>query len=175
MNDGRSFTARRVVAVQHGQPIFALSASFQRYEDGLDHQAPMPAAHDPETLPTAEQRLPAYGLPPAVVERMLAARAAVDLRCVDDPPCGRYGRASYAYPGDGRSGVAGLCDRASPQSARSEALCPATRSQRARAMIAQHLPVKYTCGPVIRATGRRSEPRFYASSACSSRYAVIGS
>ncbi|MFE7766895.1 acyl-CoA thioesterase [Streptomyces sp. NPDC057438] len=91
MNDGRSFTARRVVAVQHGQPIFALSASFQRYEDGLDHQAPMPAAPDPESLPTAEQRLPAYGLDPAVVEKMLEARAAVDLRYVDDPPYGRYG------------------------------------------------------------------------------------
>ncbi|MFF9779599.1 acyl-CoA thioesterase [Streptomyces sp. NPDC013978] len=91
MNDGRSFTARRVVAVQHGQPIFALSASFQRYEDGLDHQAPMPAAPDPETLPTAEERLPAYGLDPAVVEKMLEARAAVDLRHVDDPPYGRYG------------------------------------------------------------------------------------
>ncbi|MER6158326.1 acyl-CoA thioesterase II [Streptomyces sp. NPDC001868] len=91
MNDGRSFTARRVVAVQHGQPIFALSASFQRYEEGLDHQAPMPAAPDPESLPTAEQRLPAYGLDPAVVEKMLEARAAVDLRYVDDPPYGRYG------------------------------------------------------------------------------------
>ncbi|CBG72829.1 MULTISPECIES: acyl-CoA thioesterase [Streptomyces] len=91
MNDGRSFTARRVVAVQHGQPIFALSASFQRYEDGLDHQAPMPAAPDPDSLPTAEQVLPTYGLDPAVVEKALEARAAVDLRYVDDPPYGRYG------------------------------------------------------------------------------------
>jgi acyl-CoA thioesterase-2 len=91
MNDGRSFTARRVVAVQHGQPIFALSASFQRWEEGMEHQAPMPSAPDPETLPTAEERLPAYGLDPAVVEKMLEARAAVDLRYVDDPPFGRYG------------------------------------------------------------------------------------
>ncbi|MEU6800677.1 acyl-CoA thioesterase II [Streptomyces neyagawaensis] len=91
MNDGRSFTARRVVAVQHGQPIFALSASFQRWEEGMEHQAPMPSAPDPETLPTAEERLPAYGLDAAVVEKMLEARAAVDLRYVDDPPFGRYG------------------------------------------------------------------------------------
>ncbi len=91
MNDGRSFTARRVVAVQHGQPIFALSASFQRWEEGMEHQAPMPSAPDPETLPTAEERLPAYGLDGAVVEKMLEARAAVDLRYVDDPPFGRYG------------------------------------------------------------------------------------
>ncbi|MGW0755820.1 acyl-CoA thioesterase [Streptomyces sp. NPDC002814] len=91
MNDGRSFTARRVVAVQHGQPIFALSASFQKYEEGFDHQIPMPPAPDPVTLPTAEERLPAYDLAPEVVEKMLEARAAVDLRYVDDPPYGRYG------------------------------------------------------------------------------------
>ncbi len=91
MNDGRSFTARRVVAVQHGQPIFALSASFQRWEEGMEHQAPMPSAPDPESLPTAEELLPTYGLDPAVVRKALEARAAVDLRYVDDPPYGRYG------------------------------------------------------------------------------------
>ncbi|MEV1078633.1 acyl-CoA thioesterase II [Streptomyces sp. NPDC050211] len=91
MNDGRSFTARRVVAIQHGQPIFALSASFQKYEEGFEHQTPMPPAPDPATLPTAEERLPAYDLAPEVVEKMLEARAAVDLRYVDDPPYGRYG------------------------------------------------------------------------------------
>ncbi len=48
--DGGSFSARRVVAIQHGQPIFTLSASFQRPEDGLEHQAPMPTVADPESL-----------------------------------------------------------------------------------------------------------------------------
>lgn len=42
IRDGRSFTTRRVVAVQHGKPIFHLSASFQVHEEGLDHQAGMP-------------------------------------------------------------------------------------------------------------------------------------
>ncbi|MFI9613578.1 acyl-CoA thioesterase II [Streptomyces sp. NPDC052023] len=92
MNDGRSFTARRVVAVQHGQPIFALSASFQKDEEGFDHQTSMPHAPDPETLPTSEERLSGYGhLPPQVVEKFLEARAAVDLRYVDEPPYGRFG------------------------------------------------------------------------------------
>ncbi|WP_155054820.1 acyl-CoA thioesterase [Streptomyces blattellae] len=91
MNDGRSFTTRRAVAVQHGQPIFALSASFQTYEEGFDHQALMPPAPDPATLPTAEERLSAYDLAPEVVEKMLEVRTAVDLRHVDDPPYGRYG------------------------------------------------------------------------------------
>ncbi|MEU2369140.1 acyl-CoA thioesterase II [Streptomyces pseudogriseolus] len=92
IRDGRSFTTRRVVAVQHGKPIFHLSASFQTYEEGLDHQEPMPASPDPETLPTSEERLCGYAhLDPEVVDRFLEARAAVDLRYVDEPPYGRFG------------------------------------------------------------------------------------
>ncbi|MGA5413991.1 acyl-CoA thioesterase II [Streptomyces pseudogriseolus] len=92
IRDGRSFTTRRVVAVQHGKPIFHLSASFQTYEEGLDHQEPMPASPDPETLPTSEERLRGYAhLDPEVVDRFLEARAAVDLRYVDEPPYGRFG------------------------------------------------------------------------------------
>ncbi|MFF4484880.1 acyl-CoA thioesterase [Streptomyces sp. NPDC001544] len=92
IRDGRSFTTRRVVAIQHGRPIFTLSASFQTYEDGLDHQTPMPPAPDPVTLPTSRERLRGYGhLDPQVVERFLEAREAVDLRYVDEPPYGRFG------------------------------------------------------------------------------------
>ncbi|WP_436232621.1 acyl-CoA thioesterase II [Actinacidiphila alni] len=89
IRDGRSFTTRRVVAIQHGQPVFHLSASFQTHEDGLEHQEPMPDAPDPETLPTAEELLPAHAdkFPdPTVVDRLLEARAAVDLRYVEAPP-----------------------------------------------------------------------------------------
>ncbi|MGW0086167.1 acyl-CoA thioesterase [Streptomyces sp. NPDC003393] len=92
IRDGRSFTTRRVVAVQHGQPIFHLSSSFQTYEEGLDHQAPMPPAPDPATLPTSQERMRDYGhLAPEVVERFLEAREAVDLRYVAEPPYGRFG------------------------------------------------------------------------------------
>ncbi|MFF0106966.1 acyl-CoA thioesterase [Streptomyces hirsutus] len=92
IRDGRSFTTRRVVAVQHGKPIFHLSASFQTYEEGLEHQEPMPSAPDPDTLPTSQARLRDYRhLAPAVVERFLEARRAVDLRYVDEPPYGRFG------------------------------------------------------------------------------------
>jgi len=48
--DGGSFTSRRVVAIQHGQPILTMSASFQVGEPGLDHQAPMPDVPPPESL-----------------------------------------------------------------------------------------------------------------------------
>ncbi|MER6561801.1 acyl-CoA thioesterase II [Streptomyces sp. NPDC001027] len=92
IRDGRSFTTRRVVAVQHGRPIFSLSASFQAYEEGLDHQAPMPASPDPAALPTSRERLRGYGhLDPAVVARFLETREAIDLRYVEEPPYGKFG------------------------------------------------------------------------------------
>jgi acyl-CoA thioesterase-2 len=52
IRDGHTFTTRRVVAIQHGRAIFHLSASFQPEEEGPDHGLPMPAAPDPESLPS---------------------------------------------------------------------------------------------------------------------------
>src|SRR4029077_7044029 len=52
IRDGRTFTTRRVVAIQHGQAIFHLSASFQPEEIGPEHSVPMPEAPDPESLPS---------------------------------------------------------------------------------------------------------------------------
>ncbi len=71
IRDGRSFTTRRVVAVQRGKAIFSLSASFQIDEQSVEHSLPMPAAPDPDTLPgpldllrsvgeAAQQRLQAF-------------------------------------------------------------------------------------------------------------------
>jgi acyl-CoA thioesterase-2 len=56
--DGASFSNRRVVAIQHGQQIFNMAASFQIMEQGPDHQVPMPEVAPPEGLPdlTAEVR-----------------------------------------------------------------------------------------------------------------------
>ncbi len=48
--DGGSFTSRRVTAIQHGEAIFHLSASFHVAEPGLEHQGEMPDAPDPESL-----------------------------------------------------------------------------------------------------------------------------
>jgi len=50
LRDGKSFTTRRVVAVQEGEAIFSLEASFQSDEDGLDHQDAMPEVPAPDTL-----------------------------------------------------------------------------------------------------------------------------
>ncbi len=57
VRDGRSFTTRRVSAVQHGKTIFTLSASFHHPEPGVEHSRSMPEVPDPEGLPTAAQRL----------------------------------------------------------------------------------------------------------------------
>jgi acyl-CoA thioesterase-2 len=57
IRDGRSFTTRRVVAVQHGQAIFNLQCSFHVVETGIEHQLDMPEAPPPDSLPTVEERL----------------------------------------------------------------------------------------------------------------------
>jgi acyl-CoA thioesterase II len=54
IRDGGSFNTRRIKAIQHGQAIFAMSASFQRHEEGYDHQSKMPAVPPPEALPSAK-------------------------------------------------------------------------------------------------------------------------
>ncbi len=55
VRDGRSFSARRVQAIQHGRPIFSMIASFQAPEAGFEHMVPMPDVPAPETLATAAE------------------------------------------------------------------------------------------------------------------------
>jgi len=50
IRDGSSFVTRRVIAVQHGQAIFSMSASFQKEEEGFEHQMEMPQVPVPEEL-----------------------------------------------------------------------------------------------------------------------------
>ncbi|HEY0938234.1 MAG TPA: acyl-CoA thioesterase II [Trebonia sp.] len=64
VRDGRSFTTRRVTAIQHGKAIFALSASFHHPEPGLEHAAPMPAVRPAgELRPDTERLVEATGRP----------------------------------------------------------------------------------------------------------------
>jgi acyl-CoA thioesterase-2 len=83
IRDGRSFTTRRVVAVQHGKAIFHLSASFQVEEPGVDHYLPMPPAPDPESVPTLAERARELGLPESP---HWDRPRPVELRYVNDPP-----------------------------------------------------------------------------------------
>jgi acyl-CoA thioesterase-2 len=62
--DGGSFSMRRVVAIQHGRPIFNLAASFQKAEQGLEHQAEMPDVPGPDGLQDATE------VSPDVLERI---------------------------------------------------------------------------------------------------------
>jgi acyl-CoA thioesterase II len=67
VRDGRSFTTRRVAAVQHGKTIFTLSASFHLGEPGIEHAQPMPDVPPPDQLrPTSERYHELYG--PGVAE-----------------------------------------------------------------------------------------------------------
>jgi acyl-CoA thioesterase-2 len=109
IRDGRSFTTRRVVAIQHGRPIFNLAASFHAAEErGLEHQAAMPDAPEPETLPTLQALLAPVR---DEVADWLERRSAIDvryiaplpapLRSAGNPPCQRmWFRAAEALPDD---------------------------------------------------------------------------
>jgi len=61
IRDGKSFATRRVVAIQHGEVIFNLQASFHRDEPGFDHQLPMPTGlPKPDSLPGFKERMAPY-------------------------------------------------------------------------------------------------------------------
>lgn len=84
IRDGKSFATRRVVATQHGQAIFSMSASFQVAEAGFEHQIPMPAVPPPEELPS-EDDIKALLLEsaPEPVRRYWQRERALELRPVD--------------------------------------------------------------------------------------------
>jgi acyl-CoA thioesterase-2 len=92
LRDGRSFTTRRVVAVQHGRAIFNLSASFHCNQEGPEHQSPMPAVPDPETLPTFRERMAPYR---DVLGDWLDRPRPIDTRFVDGLPWERRRRESH--------------------------------------------------------------------------------
>jgi len=98
VRDGRSFSTRRVIAVQRGETIFSLSASFQLEQDGIDHQSAMPEVPEPESLPLLINR---YGDSPAATAFYRAMPKPIDLRYVDDPPWQQHAKG----PRDGLSRV----------------------------------------------------------------------
>jgi acyl-CoA thioesterase II len=84
IRDGRSFTTRRVVAIQHGHAIFSMSVSFHVTEPGLTHQAPMPDVPSPEQLPSdAEIRQQVLPLMPDSVRRYYERERPIELRPVE--------------------------------------------------------------------------------------------
>ncbi len=82
LRDGRSFSARRVHAIQFGKPILSMIASFQDQAPGFDHQDTMPDVPAPETLPTVLDLLGHIDHP---VAQYWARARAIDLRHVEAP------------------------------------------------------------------------------------------
>jgi len=82
--DGKSFSSRRVVAIQHGRPIFNMAVSFQVEESGLEHQIDAPPVPPPEDLPSEDdfRRAIADKIPEQYREHFLRKRP-IELRPVD--------------------------------------------------------------------------------------------
>jgi acyl-CoA thioesterase-2 len=82
VRDGRSFTTRRVLAIQHGEAIFSLSASFQMAQEGFEHTEPAPRdVPDPESLPTMAELAQRGRVNPW----MSSAPQPIDMRFVGTP------------------------------------------------------------------------------------------
>ncbi|MBH97058.1 MAG: acyl-CoA thioesterase II [Rhodospirillaceae bacterium] len=82
--DGKSFTNRRVVAIQHGRPIFNMAASFQIPEEGFEHQANKPDVPGPDDLSdissVTEKTLKTL---PLEIRRFLTRKRPMEMRPVD--------------------------------------------------------------------------------------------
>src|SRR3974377_651940 len=84
IRDGRSFTTRRVVAIQHGHAIFSMSVSFHVEEGDLSHQFAMPDVPKPDELPTeAELKKLIRPLMPEAVRRYYERERPIELRPVE--------------------------------------------------------------------------------------------
>ena len=89
LRNGRSFTTRRVVAIQHGEAIFNLQASFHDAESGPDHQLTMPAdMPDPLSLPDWHERLAPYR---EQLGELFDRPRPIDLRYTGTDPMNRRG------------------------------------------------------------------------------------
>ena len=107
IRDGRTFTTRRFVAIQHGQAIFHLSASFQPEEEGPEHGISMPEAPDPDTLPSlADWIAPRLASMPEPLRQWFARDRPIEVRPVEpmDPfhPVARPPRQNVWIRANGR-------------------------------------------------------------------------
>lgn len=83
--DGRSFSARRVTAIQHGQPIFTMEASFHRVEAGIAYQGKMAAVPPPEAVAPLVWDWDSFDRQPPRYQRMMTIVAPFEIRQIDGP------------------------------------------------------------------------------------------
>lgn len=86
LRDGKSFTTRRVTAIQHGRAIFEMGASFQVAESGPEHQIDMPDVPDPESVePELELIRRNADRIPEPLRSVLTQDRPIDFRIVNAP------------------------------------------------------------------------------------------
>lgn len=85
IRNGRSFTTRRTVAIQHGKAILNMAASFQKQEPGFEHQIDMPDVPPPEKVPDDHQRNidRSQHLPP-FVQKLTTIKTPFEIRTLGD-------------------------------------------------------------------------------------------
>lgn len=81
--DGKSFSARRVTAIQHGQPIFTLEASFHKHEAGIEYQRTMPEVPPPEAVDAVRWNWDKFDTLSARYQRMMTVVAPFEIRAID--------------------------------------------------------------------------------------------
>ncbi len=83
IRDGRSFTTRRIIAIQRGKAIFNMAVSYHRKEEGYAHQMAMPKVPKPEDLPTTESLIESYkDRWPEFVTKLLSIDRPIEFRIV---------------------------------------------------------------------------------------------
>jgi len=84
IRDGKSFTTRRVVAVQKGRAIFSMSASFQVEEEGFEHQDEIPEVPGPEGIPSeVEMARAVQDRIPEPLRAKLVCERPIEIRPID--------------------------------------------------------------------------------------------
>lgn len=84
IRDGKSFNTRRVVAIQNGQPIFNLSASFQLNEEGYEHQDPMPSVISPDEALSEKALIQKHSdIIPKPLQKRLLSDTPIEIRFAD--------------------------------------------------------------------------------------------
>ncbi|MEM8768928.1 MAG: acyl-CoA thioesterase II, partial [Pseudomonadota bacterium] len=86
IRDGRSFTTRRVIAIQHGRAIFDMALSFQKEEPGISHSLPMPDVPPPEALRGDREAFLEYAKTSPEMKRFAFRFEAIDSRQVERIP-----------------------------------------------------------------------------------------
>jgi len=84
IRDGKSFTTRRIAAIQHGRAIFSMSSSWQKHEVGLEHSVPMPDVPSPESLRSDKEAYAEIARIRPEVKRFAYRFDAIDSRQVEN-------------------------------------------------------------------------------------------